>query len=72
MPDISLPDGSLRHYDHPISISQIAADIGPSLSKSALAGQVDGKLVDTSFVIEHDTELRIITSQDSVGLEIIR
>ncbi len=72
MPDILLPDGSHRRYDHPISIDQIAAEIGPSLGKSALAGQIDGKLVDTSFVIECDAEFKVITSKDSVGLEIIR
>jgi threonyl-tRNA synthetase len=72
MPDISLPDGSRRHYDHPVSISQIAADIGPGLAKAALAGQVNGKIVDISYIIEQDAELRIITGKDDEGLEIIR
>ncbi|MEN8129207.1 MAG: threonine--tRNA ligase [Pseudomonadota bacterium] len=72
MPDISLPDGSRRHYDQSVSIAHIAADIGPGLAKAAIAGQVDGRLVDTSYLIDRDVELRIITAKDGEGLEIIR
>ncbi|MCP4408839.1 MAG: threonine--tRNA ligase [Gammaproteobacteria bacterium] len=72
MPDISLPDGSSRHYDQSVSIAQIAADIGPGLAKAAVAGQIDGRVVDTSYLIDRDVELRIITAKNNEGLEIIR
>ena len=57
MPVITLPDNSIREFDAPISVEGVAADIGPGLAKAALAGRVDGRLVDTSYVIEHDAEL---------------
>jgi len=72
MPAITLPDGSQRHYDAPISVMAVAADIGPGLAKATLAGEVDGRLVDTSFEIAGDTSLRIITARDAEGLDIIR
>ncbi len=72
MPEITLPDGSRRHYDHPVSIAQIAADIGPGLAKAAVAGKVDGRLVDTSYVVDHDAEVAIITPRDEEGLEVLR
>ena len=72
MPSITLPDGSRRAYDHPVSVFDVARDIGPGLAKAALAGKVDGKLVDTSFVIDHDADLAIVTERDEEGLEIIR
>ncbi len=72
MPVIRLPDGSERVFDHPVSVHDIATDIGPGLAKAALAGRVNGKLVDTSHVIDHDAELAIITGRDEEGLEIIR
>ena len=72
MPTITLPDGSQRHFDNPVSIYDVAADIGPGLAKAALAGKVNGQLVDTSHVIEEDTELAIVTDRDEEGLEIIR
>ena len=72
MPNISLPDGSQRSFDAPVSVYDVAADIGPGLAKAALAGKVDGKLVDTSYVIEDDAELAIVTGRDEEGLEIIR
>ena len=72
MPDIRLPDGSVRHYPQPVSVAQVAADIGAGLARAALAGKVDGKLVDTSYVIDHDAELAIVTERDPEGLEIIR
>ncbi|MEE9350871.1 MAG: threonine--tRNA ligase [Thiotrichaceae bacterium] len=72
MPVISLPDGSQRSFDNPVSIFDVASDIGPGLAKAALAGKVDGQLFDTSYVIENDAELSIITSRDDEGLEVIR
>ncbi|HJP39948.1 MAG TPA: threonine--tRNA ligase [Gammaproteobacteria bacterium] len=72
MPVITLPDGSQRQFDQAVSIADIAADIGPGLAKAALAGRVDGRLVDTAHVIESDAELAIITSKNDEGLEIIR
>ncbi len=72
MPTITLPDGSKREFDHPVTVRDVAADIGPGLAKAALAGKVDGRLVDTSFVIDHDAELSLITDRDEEGLEIIR
>jgi threonyl-tRNA synthetase len=72
MPDIRLPDGAVRHYDEPVSIAQVAASIGPGLAKAALAGKVDGRLVDTSHVIDRDAAVAIVTDRDPEGLEIIR
>jgi len=72
MPVITLPDGSQRSFDKPVSVFDIAADIGPGLAKAALAGKVDGREVDTSHLIETDAELAIITERDEEGLEIIR
>ncbi|MCB1706645.1 MAG: threonine--tRNA ligase [Halioglobus sp.] len=72
MPVITLPDGSLRTFDHPVSVHDVAADIGPGLAKAALGGVVDGREVDTSYVIENDVALAIITDRDDAGLEIIR
>ena len=72
MPVITLPDGSLRTFEQPVSVHDVAANIGPGLAKAALGGVVDGKEVDTSFVIEHDAALAIITDKDDAGLEIIR
>jgi len=72
MPVITLPDGSARTFDQPVSVHDVAADIGPGLAKAALGGKVDGREVDTSFVIDQDAELAIITDRDEEGLEIIR
>jgi threonyl-tRNA synthetase len=72
MPVITLPDGSQRTYAQPVTVAQVAADIGPGLAKAALAGKVDGKLVDTSSVIESDASLAIVTAKDPEGLEILR
>ncbi len=72
MPVITLPDGSQRQYDHAVSVLAVAADIGPGLAKATLAGEVDGQLVDASFELEHAAALRIITSRDEEGLDIIR
>jgi threonyl-tRNA synthetase len=72
MPVITLPDGSKRTYANPISVHDVAADIGPGLARAALAGKVGDQLVDTSFVIENDTNLAIVTDKDEDGLEVIR
>jgi threonyl-tRNA synthetase len=72
MPDIKLPDGSVRSYDHPVSVAEIAASIGPGLAKAALAGRVNGKLVDTAYRIDSDADVAIVTDKDADGLEIIR
>src|SRR5579859_7705677 len=72
MPVITLPDGSQKRFDSPVSVADIAAGIGPGLAKAALAGKVNGRLVDTSTVIDHDAELSIVTDKDPDGLEIIR
>ena len=73
MPVITLPDGSQRSFDNPVSVRDVAADIGPGLAKAALAGRVDGELVDSSFVMAEDAELAIITSKDETeALELLR
>ncbi len=72
MPQITLPDGSVRQYDRPITVGEVAADIGPGLAKVALAGRVGQRLVDTSHLIEADAALAIVTPKDDEGLEILR
>jgi threonyl-tRNA synthetase len=72
MPVITLPDGSRREYPQPVSVADIAASIGPGLARAALAGRVNGKLVDTSFRVEQDAEVAIITDKSPEGVEIIR
>ena len=72
MPVITLPDGSRREYDAPLTVAEVAADIGAGLAKAALAGRVGDRLVDTNFELEHDTDLAIVTDRDDAGLEIIR
>jgi threonyl-tRNA synthetase len=72
MPVITLPDGSQRRFDRAISVADVAASIGPGLAKAALAGRVDGALVDTSALIDHDASLSIVTDKDPDGLDIIR
>jgi len=72
MINITLPDGAVRTFPQPVKISEIAASIGPGLAKAAIAGRVDGTLVDTSFLIEQDAQLAILTEKDAEGLEIIR
>ncbi|MEN8219740.1 MAG: threonine--tRNA ligase [Pseudomonadota bacterium] len=69
---ITLPDGSHRQYDHPVSVAEIAASIGAGLAEAALAGKVNDRLVDTSTIIEDNVSLAIITAHDPQGLEIIR
>ena len=72
MPAITLPDGSQRQFPHPVTVAEVAADIGPGLAKAALAGVVDGREVDTSYRIEDDASLAIVTDRDEAGLEVIR
>ncbi|MBA4315200.1 threonine--tRNA ligase [Limnobacter profundi] len=72
MPVIRLPDGSERVFDHPVTVAQVAASIGPGLAKAALAGTVNGTLVDTSYTIENDATLSIVTEKDDEGLDMIR
>jgi len=72
MISIRLPDGSSRSYDQAVTPAQIAASIGPGLAKAALAAKVDGKLVDTSYLIDRDASVAIVTGRDADGLEVIR
>ncbi len=72
MVQITLPDGSQRDYAASVTVADVAASIGAGLAKAALAGKVDGKVVDTSFVIDKDSTLAIITAKDADGLEVIR
>jgi len=72
MPVIRLPDGSERKFEQPVTVAEVAANIGAGLARAALAGKVNGKLVDTSFLIQQDVDLAIITDKDADGLEVIR
>ncbi len=72
MPNITLPDGSVRSFEHPVTVAEVAASIGAGLAKASLAGRVGGRLVDLSYRIESDAELAIVTEKNPEGLEIIR
>ena len=72
MPIVTLPDGSQRRYDAPLSIMQVAESIGPGLAKACVAGKINGRLVDAADLVEDDAEVAIITARDPEGLEIIR
>ena len=72
MPNFRLPDGSLKSLPAPVTVADIAASIGPGLARAALAGKVNGKLVDTSYRIESDADVQIVTERDAEGLEILR
>ncbi|MFZ4481508.1 MAG: TGS domain-containing protein, partial [Rhodoferax sp.] len=72
MIQITLPDRSKRDYPAPVTVAEVAASIGAGLAKAALGGKIDGKLVDTGYLIEADSSLSIITAKDPQGLEIIR
>jgi len=72
MPVVTLPDGSQRRFEHPVRVDEVAAGIGAGLAKAALAARVDGKLVDTSYLIDKDANLAIVTDRDPDGLEVIR
>ena len=68
MIQITLPDGSQREFPAPVTVAEVAASIGAGLAKAALAGKIDGKVVDTSYLIEADSPLAIITAKDPEGL----
>src|SRR2546425_1487497 len=72
MPNIRLPDGSVKSFSGPVTVAEVAHAIGPGLARAALAGKVNGKLVDTSHRIESDAELAIVTERDKEGVEILR
>lgn len=72
MPEITLPDGSKRRYDAPVPVTRIVEDIGPGLARAAVAASVNGRMVDLSFVVENDADLKIFRAQDPEGLEVIR
>jgi len=72
MPNIALPDGSVKHFEHPVTVHQVADSISPGLAKAALAGKVDDVLVDTSYEIKEDCSLVIITDKQEESLEVIR
>lgn len=72
MPIVTLPDGSQKSFAEPVTVQQVAQSIGQGLANAALAGKIDGKLVDTSYVIDSDTTLSIITEKSPEGLEVIR
>jgi len=72
MPDIRLPDGSVKKFDRPVTVDEIALAIGPGLARAALAGRVNGKLVDTSFRVEADADVAIVTDKDREGLDLLR
>ena len=69
---ITLPDASVREFPGPVTVAEVAASIGAGLAKAAIAGKVDGKVVDTSFAIAQDAVLAIVTDKDADGLEVIR
>ena len=72
MPVVTLPDGSQKRFDHPVTVDEVAGSIGAGLRKAALGARLDGRLVDTSYVIQKDAALSIVTDKDAEGLEIIR
>ena len=72
MPVITLPDGSRREFPQPVTVAELAASIGAGLARAALAGRVDGKLVDTSYRIDADARVAIVTDRDPDGIEVIR
>ena len=72
MPNVTLPDGTVKSYDQSLTVADVASSIGSGLAKAAIAGEIDGQLVDTSFMIESDASLAIITNKDDKALEVIR
>src|SRR4051812_38854423 len=72
MPNIRLPDGSTKSFPDPVTVGEVAASIGAGLARAALAGKVNGRLVDTTFRITEDSELQIITERDPEGVEVLR
>ena len=72
MPNVTLPDGTVKSYDQALTVAEVASSIGSGLAKAAIAGEVDGQMVDTSYMIEGDASLAIITNKDERALEVIR
>lgn len=72
MVSVRLPDGSKREFENPVTVAQVAASIGSGLAKAAVVGRVDGKLVDTSYLIDKDVDLSIVTDRDADGVDVIR
>jgi threonyl-tRNA synthetase len=72
MPNVTLPDGTVKSYGQSLTVAEVASSIGSGLAKAAIAGEVDGQLVDTSFMIEGDSDVAIITNKDEKALEVIR
>ena len=72
MPNVTLPDGTVKSYDQALTVAEVASSIGSGLAKAAIAGEVDGQMVDTSYMIESDASLAIITNKDERALEVIR
>ena len=72
MPVITLPDGSQRTFEHPVTVEEVARSIGTGLARAAVVGKVDGRLVDTGYTIEDDAEVAIVTDRDQEGIEVIR
>ncbi len=72
MPAVTLPDGSRKEFPQPVSVAEIAQAIGPGLARAALAGKVDGRLVDTSYVIDRDCQVSVVKGTDPEGLEVLR
>jgi len=72
MPNVTLPDGTVKSYDQSLTVADVASSIGSGLAKAAIAGDIDGQLVDTSHIIESDASLAIITNKDDKALEVIR
>jgi len=72
MPNVTLPDGTVKSYDQSLTVADVASSIGSGLAKAAIAGEIDGQLVDTSYMIEGDASLAIITNKDDKALEVIR
>ena len=72
MPNVTLPDGTVKFYNQSITVADVASSIGSGLAKAAIAGEIDGQLVDTSYMIEDDASVAIITNKDDKALEVIR
>ena len=72
MPNVTLPDNSIKSFDSPVSIDEVAKNIGSGLAKATVAGRIDGNLVDASEIIKDDCSLEIVTISDDEGLEIVR
>src|SRR5690554_7860506 len=72
MPFVTLPDGSTRQFENPVTLMQVAEDIGPGLAKATVCGRINGKLVDACELITEDAEVTLITGRDEEGLEVIR